>query len=886
MKHHPMSKAPEAAMPGKMLDHAAEAVRHAVLDTITDGVVSVDSSGTILLTNESTEKIFGYHSNELLGQPLEILIPDYLKEIHKTAFDKYNRTGQKHLASWSALELIGRHKQGYNIPLEISFGETSVDGAKIFTGIIRDVTQRKKAEKELQDSNIRLASLIQTVHSAVLVEDEHRHVALCNETFCRLFQLTGTPETLKGGDGARTLDQCMQIFENPQQFAQFAQQLLDQKEPVSQQAIKLSNGKSMECDYVPIFVGNEYRGHMWLFRDISDRKTALKHMRKLARLTRENPNPIVRMNREFEIVDSNDTAKEFIREVLKGELPDEWKRVGEKSFETGQGIDMEFHHQASNRYYLAHIVPDKARKYINVYGRDITELKLTQKDLIQAKVEAEKSARTKQIFLANMSHELRTPINGVLGLTNLLMTGDSPQRMEYLYGIRASGQQLLSVINDILDLSKIEAGMLRFEQTEFNPQKIIIGLISTSNVLAEQKGIKLHVNSSLKGTEVLLGDPVRLNQIILNLVSNAIKFTEAGSVTLAASLDQTPHGVVLNFSVTDTGIGIAPEKINQIFEGFVQAEDDVTRKYGGTGLGLTIVKQLVELQRGTLQVQSTPGKGSVFSFTIPYTLVRQAHAPAETEVNAWAALAPLEKFHVLIAEDNLINQVVARQTLEHWKIKTTVVNNGKEALLALREKQFDLILMDVQMPEMDGMTATRKIREEFGTPIRNIPIIAMTASVLDEPERRVVEGGMNDYISKPFKPQDLYLKLTQWLGKIVQPNVMTTKHVHLDMAQLNEVFEDTESLASFLLSAQETLEQYLQNLKTFRAAGQRANYETELHRIKGSLGALGANDCFNEAVDIERLIKIPGNTDWPDHTRFIRIVEQLIAEIRTQCAQF
>jgi len=745
-----------------------EAVRRAVLDTLTDGVVSIDHRSVILLANEHTEKIFGYCSGELNGKPLEILIPDYLKELHRTGFEQYNRTGKRRLHSWTALELTGRHKQGHDIPLEISFGETFVEGQKIFTGIIRDITQRKKAEKELQDTNMRLTGLIQTSQFAILVEDEHRRVALCNETFCHLFQLPDTAEMLKGTSGIHLLDRCRLAFKDQREFAQLAQRLPGQKIPVSQQAVKLSDGRTIECDYVPIFVGAEYRGHMWLFRDITERKRASKHMKKLARLTKENPNPIMRVNRDFELVDANNTAVQFIKEVLKGKWPDEWRRVGEQSFETGTIVNREFYHQPSDRYYLAHIVPDKARKYINVYGRDITELKHAQKDLIQAKLEAERSVRTKQIFLANMSHELRTPINGVLGLTNLLMTGDSPNRMEYLNGIRASGQQLLSVINDILDLSKIEAGMLRFEQIQFNPQNIIINLISTFNVLADQKGIKLHVNSALKGTEVLLGDPVRLNQIILNLVSNAIKFTETGSITLAAALEQTPTGTALQFSVTDTGIGIAPDKLDNIFEGFVQAEDDVTRKYGGTGLGLTIVKQLVELQGGTLHVQSAPGTGSVFSFSIPCTLVRQAATPAETDTNTWTALTSLEGFHVLIAEDNFINQVVARHTLEHWKVQTTVVNNGKEALSALREKHFDLILMDLQMPEMDGMTATRKIREEFSPPLANIPIIAMTASVLDEPERRMVEGGMNDYISKPFKPQDLHDMLTRWLSKSVQ----------------------------------------------------------------------------------------------------------------------
>jgi PAS domain S-box-containing protein len=863
-----------------------EAVKRAVFDTLTDGVVSIDSHSNIILTNEPNEKIFGYRSDELNGKPLETLIPDYLKAVHRAAFEEYNRTGKRHLHSWTALELTGRHKLGHDIPIEISFGETSVDGHKIFTGIIRDITQRKKAEKELQDSSMRLTGLIQTAQNAIMVEDEHRKVALCNETFCRLFHLPESPEMLKGTNGAYLLDRCCLAFEDQRAFAQIAQRLPGQKTQVVRQAVKLSSGRTIECDYIPIFVGTEYRGHMWLFRDITEQKRALKRMKKLARLTRENPNPIVRMNRQFQLIDANHTAMKVIKNVLKGKLPDEWRRIGEQSFQTGQNMEMEFYHEPSDRYYLAHIVPDKAGKYINVYGRDITDLKHTQKDLIHAKLEAERSVRTKQIFLANMSHELRTPINGVLGLTNLLMTGDSPLRMEYLNGIRASGQQLLSVINDILDLSKIEAGMLRFEQTGFNPQKIIINLISTFNVLAEQKGIKLQVDSALKGTEVLLGDPVRLNQVILNLISNAIKFTETGSITLGASLDQASGTTALQFSVTDTGIGIAPDKLDQIFEGFVQAEDDVTRKYGGTGLGLTIVRQLVALQGGTLQVQSTLGAGSIFSFTIPYTLIGQSSAPADTDTNNWTALSSLENFHVLIAEDNFINQVVARQTLEHCKIKTTVVNNGKEALLALREKHFDLILMDVQMPEMDGMTATRKIREEFSAPLSNIPIIAMTASVLDEPERRVIDGGMNDYISKPFKPQDLHQKLTQWLGKNVQLHTMAPKHVHLDMDQLNDVFEDTVSLASFLESAQESLEQYLQNLKTLHGTPDRAHYEMELHRIKGSLGALGANNCFQEAVSLERQLKAPGNTAWPDHTTFISMVERLIEEIRLQCTQF
>lgn len=376
---------------------------------------------------------------------------------------------------------------------------------------------------------------------------------------------------------------------------------------------------------------------------------------------------------------------------------------------------------------------------------------------------AEQSEKFKQQFLANMSHEIRTPMNSVIGLTNLLVKSQlDEQQRKYLNVIKKSSENLLVIINDILDLSKIEAGKMVFEEIPFLIAESMDTAYHTLLFKAEEKNIAFHILIDPGVPPALLGDPVRLNQILINLAGNAIKFTEKGSVTISAKeLSRQDNQSIIEFSIRDTGIGIAAEGLNKIFESFSQASNDTTRKFGGTGLGLTISKQLIELQGGSIYVSSELGKGTTFSFKIPFHITTEEETGKGKSVSNEINVEELRGIRILLVEDNAFNQIVAVDTLNDLLPEPVIVlaENGREALEKLSHEDFDIILMDIQMPEMDGFEATRRIRQEMPSPKHMTKIMAMTANVTKDEVDNCFSCGMDEYIAKPFNPQDLLGKL-------------------------------------------------------------------------------------------------------------------------------
>ena len=389
------------------------------------------------------------------------------------------------------------------------------------------------------------------------------------------------------------------------------------------------------------------------------------------------------------------------------------------------------------------------------------ELESYQKELIKAKELAEQGKRIKENFLANMSHEIRTPINGIIGLVNLLeKTELNYEQKEMISLLEVSSNSLLGVINDVLDLSKIDAGKFKINRSETDLVVVCHAVINLLSIRAKEKNLELITEFDADLPKNIMADSLRLNQILMNLIGNAIKFTNEGSVTLKVEiLDRKGNNLQIKFSVTDTGIGIAADKIDKIFETFEQADDNTTLNFGGTGLGLSIVKNLAHLKGGMLTVESTEFKGSTFSFSNWYEVLQEHTVSVKRSPEQFV---PFDNVKILVAEDNPINKFLIVKILKGWNINADVVENGKEALDKLKTNDYDLILMDTFMPVMNGLEATRLIREDFVTGKKDIPVITFSAAVMENDKKAAIDAGADDVLSKPFELGILHQKIAQF----------------------------------------------------------------------------------------------------------------------------
>jgi PAS domain S-box-containing protein len=436
-----------------------------------------------------------------------------------------------------------------------------------------------------------------------------------------------------------------------------------------------------------------------------------------------------------------------------------------------QGV-MKIINQQNERHYVLfnnfRVDEPGQEPYVVAYGQDITERVQAERELHRAKREAEANALAKENFLANMSHEIRTPMNGVLGMAGLLAkTPLDAQQRQYLDTILASGRNLLAVLNDVLDMAKISAGKLELEHIAFDLSKSVRTAAQTLAYRAAEKGLIFDIQPLVLTEPVVMSDPYRLNQVLLNLLSNAIKFTERGSVTLGADvLGETPEAVTVHFWVRDTGIGIPAEKQQQIFENFTQAYTDTARRFGGTGLGLTISRSLVEQLGGQLELSSTPGQGSWFTFTLTLPKAADQQVAPTPPVPDYQRL---QGARVLLAEDSAVNRQLTTLILKNWGIAVDSAVNGPNALALFQARTYDAVLMDIQMPGMSGLEVTEAIRQSTDPARASVPIIALTANAFRADRERYLQAGMNDCLTKPFEETDLYQKLVSQLFPVTAP---------------------------------------------------------------------------------------------------------------------
>jgi signal transduction histidine kinase/DNA-binding response OmpR family regulator len=486
--------------------------------------------------------------------------------------------------------------------------------------------------------------------------------------------------------------------------------------------------------------------------------------------------------------------------------------------------------------------------------RFITNQGRSQQRMITALNESERRSKElatmQEQFLANMSHEIRTPMNAMLGFTNLLKRTElNPMQREYVQNIHSAGENLLTLVNDILDLSKIQAGMMHIEETRFSLRSMISSVGAMFIEKIREKDIRFDVHIDKDVPDILTGDAVRLTQVLVNLISNAAKFTDEGEISVNVQLlSATETDANIRICVKDTGIGIAPEKQTTIFERFQQAELETTRRFGGTGLGLSIVKQLVEMQGGTIRLKSEPGKGSEFIVDLSYKLPDLAQLYSEALAEQEEQV-PLRKIRVLIAEDNMMNQQLVRHLMKSWSLDHVIVSTGVEAVEALKDDAYSIVLMDIQMPDMDGYTATTVIRNELKL---DVPIIAMTAHAMVGEKEKCLQLGMNDYVSKPIKETVLYNIIARHSQHIPEKKEESIHHLNLEY--LHQLSGNDREFEREILN--QFLEQMPAELSELRTSIDEHNYDQvrrTAHSLKSTVGYVGlASELHPYLEQIER----------------------------------
>ncbi|MGE0637925.1 MAG: ATP-binding protein [Bacteroidia bacterium] len=539
-----------------------------------------------------------------------------------------------------------------------------------------------------------------------------------------------------------------------------------------------------------------------------------------------------------------------------------------------------------------------------VVARDITDQKRIEKEMMEAKVfaelatliaeeakeKAEKATRTaedavkaKQQFLSNMSHEIRTPMNAIIGFTKVVLKTElTAKQKEYLQAIKISGDSLIVLINDILDLAKVDAGRMSFEKTPFKMAQSISAMLHLFEPKIQEKNLQLVKEYDTKIPEVLVGDPVRLHQIILNLVSNAVKFTGKGKITVRVHLlSEDAEQVTIQFSVTDTGIGIPETKLDKIFENFQQASSGTSRLYGGTGLGLAIVKQLVEPQGGTIKVESKVDEGSTFSFTLSFQKTTEEAEPAIelAELNE-----EVKSIKVLVVEDIALNQLLMKTLLDDFGFERDIAGNGKIAIERLESKSYDIILMDLQMPEMNGFEATEYIRKTMNS---KIPIIALTADVTTTDLAKCKAVGMNDYLAKPVDERLLYTKIINLVKKvtpvketIVQATeaIESKKIKYTDLSYLIKRTKSDSKLMTEMISLY--LEQTPPLITSMKQSFQNKDWETlkaSVHKMIPSFSIIGMS---NDYEAMAKKIQDYANTQLQEED-----ISDSVQQLEAACAQ-
>ncbi|MGR9086278.1 MAG: PAS domain S-box protein [Gammaproteobacteria bacterium] len=886
----------------------SEAKYRLLADNAADCIFWIDPDGGFKYLSPACARIFGHGVDEFLADPelLSILIhPD-----DRTAYRQYLDCPEaddeelefRIIDKDGGVRWIGHHCKSIYDPTGEFLG---------WHGVSRDITARKNTELELKSSEDLLRCVIENAPIRVFWKDLDLRYLGSNTMFAQDAGCSCPDDLIGKSDFDMVWKDQAELYRADDRIVMESRRpRLDIEEPQTTpdgELIWLRTSK------VPLRDENNHViGVLGIYIDITDHKRAEDQLRKLAQVVEQSPESIVITNRDSEIEYVNefflqntgysreDVIGQNPRMLSSGKTPPEIYRDFWNAMlrgETWKGEFINRRKDGSEYVEFAIITPirqaDGRISHYAAVKEDITEKKRLDEELAShrhhleelvasrtmeleaARVQADAANRAKSAFLANMSHEIRTPMNAIISLTYLLRQSPlNPEQRERLEKIDVAADHLLSIINDVLDLSKIEAGRLELEHTDFALQAVLDHIRSLIAEKADAKGLTIEVDSD--GLPLWLrGDPTRLRQAVLNYAINAVKFTEKGTIRLRAKLlTETAEGLWVRFEVQDTGIGIAEEKVPMLFSAFSQADVSTTRQYGGTGLGLAITRNLAGMMGGEAGVESSVGQGSTFWFTAWLARGRGV-TPLDTTKKTENADTQLRRQHAgarrLLAEDNPINREVALELLHAAGLSVDTAENGRVALEKVSINRYDLILMDVQMPEMDGLAATRAIRARPDDV--SLPIVAMTANAFEDDRRACLAAGMNDFVSKPVNPDEFYATVLRWLSGGRLPSAEDEVEASAGSEPLPPSLQELKlhgvDVASGLAAVKGNVPKYRHLLRMFAevhhgdmkgmpellAAGNSLEAQRLVHNLKGVAATIGARQVSESAARLDMALR-------------------------------
>jgi PAS domain S-box-containing protein len=780
-------------------------------DMLPEMVYEVDIKGNVLFGNKRGLNFFGYSKQDIeKGLHVSQLFPESYEQMVEN-LSTIVSPGQT-----SSNEYIAMRKDGVRIPIMThSFATFLGDKIINYRGVITDISRQKEYENHIIREKAFLENLYNSIPAAIVITNSTGITTMVNREFTNLFGFT--PEEAVN----RNINDLI-VPDDLKEEAQMIDNLAEMNMRETRQTVrKGKDGKNIQVSLVAsaIIINKETVAHLGVYHDITSERRNLLLQEILYNISNaalkqydiKEIYPII-VHELSKIWDTNnffialyDKTSDTLSLPFFSDEKDNFYEIPTKSTITGwvikqnksvllkendlmeleesgeieligtpckvwMGVPLRVESNIIGVMCLQDYNDEAKFKQDDLYVMEFIanqiamtlQRRMMLDNLINARQKAEDAAQSKQQFMSTMSHEIRTPLNEVIGITNLLLQGNPREdQMDFINTLKFSGNHLLTLVNDVLDYNKMESGKIVFEQTRFNLSDFLAEIMRSYSFRSKAKKLSFDIIKETALPNEVIGDSIRLNQVLSNLLSNALKFTNSGSIkVLLRELRRVGNQTTIEFTVSDTGIGIPKDKHEFIFDSFTQASTDTTRHFGGTGLGLAICKKLVDLQGGTISVQSEPGKGSTFRFSLTFGVPeKETIKTPEIQEN----YSGLEGKKILVAEDNKINFFVANKFLVNWGVIVTHAENGQLALEELKKQEFDMILMDLHMPVLDGIEATRIIRNSEVEKIRNIPIVALTAAIMSESHDKIEDLKINDYVLKPFKPHDLFERIKKHL---------------------------------------------------------------------------------------------------------------------------